>query len=65
MSINIYYPKKNVAESVFPDDGEIDLMKYYSDDSCQSRLNNNFFERNIAGETDVKGLMWCAILRIK
>ena len=51
--------------SVFPDDGEIDLMKYYSDDSCQSRLNNNFFERNIAGETDVKGLMWCAILRIK
>lgn len=57
--------QKVVDESVFPISGEIDLMKYYSDDSYYTRLSNNFFERNVAAETDVKGLLWCSILKIK
>lgn len=57
--------QKVVDESVLPISGEIDLMKYYSDDSYYKRLSANFFERNIAAETDVKGLLWCSILKIK
>ena len=57
--------QKVVDGSVLPVSGEIDLMKYYSDDSYYKRLSANFFERNIAAETDVKGLLWCSILKIK
>ena len=52
-------------ESVLPLSGEIDLMKYYSDDYINIRSINSFYERNIAGETDVLGLLWLTKLKIK
>ncbi len=55
---------------------EIDLMKYYDDDQYINRfgfktatgftsISNNFYERNIASEKDVLGLLWCSMLKIK
>ncbi|WP_339887629.1 hypothetical protein [uncultured Flavobacterium sp.] len=52
-------------ESTLPFSGEIDLMMYYSDDYFVDRDSNHFYERNIAHENDLLGLIWCSKLKIK
>ena len=51
--------------SILPTSGEIDLMKYYSDDYYIDRANNNFYNRNVAAEIDVLGLLWCSKIEIR
>ncbi|MGO4709812.1 hypothetical protein AB4Y90_11990, partial [Chryseobacterium sp. 2TAF14] len=53
--------QKVKKESVLPNiTDEIDLMKYYFDDYYVERKNNNFYDRNVASEKDVLGLLWCS-----
>lgn len=51
--------------STLPSSGEIDLMKYYSDDYYIYRATNNYYFRNIADEKDVLGLLWCSKIEIR
>lgn len=51
--------------STLPLSGEIDLMKYYSDDYYIYRANTNFYNRNVAAERDVLGLLWCSKIKIR
>jgi len=52
-------------ESTLPPTGEIDLMKYYSDDPFFYRDSIDFYNRNVAHEKDVQGLLWCSKLKTR